>query len=110
MVPDAAATPQVSHSRGRWSSKLTNATPMSGCTSVADYLTPQQLAACPHRFLCPISLDVMTDPVLLSHTGQTYDYPSLISWFESGEGVLCPPTLPRPCTPALTHAAVRTPR
>lgn len=59
MVPETAATPQHSRSDGRWSSRQTTPSAASGCTSIADHLTPQQLAACPHRFLCPISLDVM---------------------------------------------------
>jgi hypothetical protein len=36
------------------------------------------------EFLCPISLDIMIDPVLLLPTGQIYDYHSLVQWFESG--------------------------
>ena len=37
------------------------------------------------EFLCPISLDIMIDPVLLLPTGQIYDYHSLVHWFESGK-------------------------
>lgn len=51
---------------------------------------------CPaQEFLCPISLDIMIDPVLLLPTGQIYDYHSLINWFESG--VLPPPLFSPPC-------------
>ena len=53
--------------------------------SLSELLTPEQLAACPQEFLCPISLDVMVDPVLLLPTGQMYDYHSLTHWFRSGE-------------------------
>lgn len=53
--------------------------------ALSELLTPQQLAACPQEFLCPISLDIMQQPVLLLPTGQLYDYHSLTNWFESGE-------------------------
>ena len=52
---------------------------------LSELLTPQQLAACPQEFVCPISLDIMRDPVLLLPTGQIYDFYSLTQWFESGE-------------------------
>ena len=52
---------------------------------LSELLTPQQLAACPQEFVCPISLDIMRDPVLLLPTGQIYDFHSLTQWFESGE-------------------------
>ena len=53
--------------------------------TVSECLTPEQVEEAPDRFLCPISLDIMTDPVLLVCTGQVYDYPSLMTWFESGD-------------------------
>ena len=53
--------------------------------SPSELVSAQQLAACPQEFLCPISLDIMQDPVLLLPTGQMYDYHSLTHWFESGE-------------------------
>ena len=52
---------------------------------LSELLTPQQLAACPQEFVCPISLDIMRDPVLLLPTRQIYDFHSLTQWFESGE-------------------------
>ncbi|CAK0783071.1 hypothetical protein CVIRNUC_006266 [Coccomyxa viridis] len=58
---------------------------------LSELLTPQQLAACPQEFVCPISLDIMRDPVLLLPTGQIYDFYSLTQWFESG-GRSCPLT------------------
>ncbi|XP_062218694.1 U-box domain-containing protein 4-like [Phragmites australis] len=42
----------------------------------------------PKEFSCPISLDLMCDPVVVS-TGQTYDRPSIIQWIEEGHST-CP--------------------
>lgn len=56
----------------------------------SELLTPQQLAACPQEYLCPISLDIMRDPVLLLPTGQIYDFHSLTQWFASGEPLKTP--------------------
>ncbi|CAH9101177.1 unnamed protein product [Cuscuta epithymum] len=44
----------------------------------------------PADFRCPISLDLMRDPVVVS-TGQTYDRPSISLWIESGHNT-CPKT------------------
>lgn len=44
----------------------------------------------PADFRCPISLDLMRDPVVVS-TGQTYDRPSINLWIESGHNT-CPKT------------------
>jgi hypothetical protein len=44
----------------------------------------------PHDFRCPISLELMTDPVTVS-TGQTYDRSSIEKWLRAGN-VLCPKT------------------
>ncbi|KAJ8533147.1 hypothetical protein K7X08_016036 [Anisodus acutangulus] len=44
----------------------------------------------PADFRCPISLDLMRDPVVVS-TGQTYDRSSIAPWFESGH-TTCPKT------------------
>ncbi|KAK9707369.1 hypothetical protein RND81_07G193100 [Saponaria officinalis] len=41
-------------------------------------------------FKCPISLEVMVDPVTIS-TGHTYDRSSILKWFKSGNPV-CPKT------------------
>ncbi|KAL8118305.1 hypothetical protein AgCh_016005 [Apium graveolens] len=41
-------------------------------------------------FRCPISLELMTDPVTVS-TGQTYDRASILKWFKSGN-LICPKT------------------
>ncbi|XP_039123824.1 U-box domain-containing protein 26-like [Dioscorea cayenensis subsp. rotundata] len=47
----------------------------------------------PHLFLCPISLDLLTDPVTLS-TGQTYDRLSIERWLAGGN-LTCPVTMQR---------------
>ncbi|KAL8526499.1 hypothetical protein ACS0TY_015630 [Phlomoides rotata] len=44
----------------------------------------------PADFRCPISLDLIRDPVVVS-TGQTYDRSSIILWIESGHAT-CPKT------------------
>ncbi|XP_051131307.1 U-box domain-containing protein 16 isoform X2 [Andrographis paniculata] len=44
----------------------------------------------PSDFRCPISLDLMRDPVVVS-TGQTYDRSSINLWIESGHAT-CPKT------------------
>lgn len=44
----------------------------------------------PADFRCPISLDLMRDPVVVS-TGQTYDRSSITLWLESGH-TTCPKT------------------
>lgn len=45
----------------------------------------------PAVFICPISLDPMTDPVTLS-TGQTYERSNIMKWFSFGN-VTCPTTM-----------------
>nr|XP_043606700.1 U-box domain-containing protein 19-like [Erigeron canadensis] len=44
----------------------------------------------PEDFRCPISLELMTDPVIVS-TGQTYDRVSIEKWLKSGN-LICPKT------------------
>ncbi|KAG9132002.1 hypothetical protein Leryth_017218 [Lithospermum erythrorhizon] len=44
----------------------------------------------PADFKCPISLELMRDPVVVS-TGQTYDNSSITTWIESGHNT-CPKT------------------
>ncbi|EPS60776.1 hypothetical protein M569_14024 [Genlisea aurea] len=44
----------------------------------------------PSDFRCPISLDLMRDPVVVS-TGQTYDRSSISTWIQSGHAT-CPKT------------------
>nr|CAD1823241.1 unnamed protein product [Ananas comosus var. bracteatus] len=45
----------------------------------------------PEEFRCPISLEVMRDPVILTSSGQTYDRPSIQRWLDSGSRT-CPLT------------------
>ncbi|MCO5580682.1 hypothetical protein L7F22_034552 [Adiantum nelumboides] len=55
-------------------------------------LTPLNLnVQIPLHFRCPISLELMRDPVILS-TGQTYDRSSIERWVASGN-VTCPVTM-----------------
>lgn len=44
----------------------------------------------PHEFVCPICLELFTDPVLVE-TGHTYDRGCLVSWLSSG-ACTCPKT------------------
>lgn len=45
----------------------------------------------PHFFLCPISLEIMKDPVTVP-TGITYDRESIEKWLFSGKNTTCPVT------------------
>lgn len=45
----------------------------------------------PELFLCPISYQIMQDPVVLVETGQMYDRASITHWFEIGHNT-CPLT------------------
>ncbi|XP_061361232.1 U-box domain-containing protein 15 [Gastrolobium bilobum] len=44
----------------------------------------------PHEFLCPITLEIMTDPVIVA-SGQTYERESIEKWFKSSHNT-CPKT------------------
>ncbi|KAK7243306.1 hypothetical protein RIF29_38099 [Crotalaria pallida] len=44
----------------------------------------------PHEFLCPITLEIMTDPVIVA-SGQTYERESIEKWFKSNHNT-CPKT------------------
>ncbi|GKV48327.1 hypothetical protein SLEP1_g55151 [Rubroshorea leprosula] len=60
-----------------------------------DPVQPKMLQKCqsliiPHEFLCPITLEIMTDPVIVA-SGQTYERESIQKWFESGHRT-CPKT------------------
>ncbi|OWM72990.1 U-box domain-containing protein 17 [Punica granatum] len=50
----------------------------------------ETFVAVPKDFCCPISLDLMRDPVITS-TGQTYDRSSISRWVQGGH-VTCPKT------------------
>ncbi|CAH8392751.1 unnamed protein product [Eruca vesicaria subsp. sativa] len=45
----------------------------------------------PYHFRCPISLELMRDPVTVC-TGQTYDRASIESWVSTGNNTTCPVT------------------
>ncbi|KAK2436998.1 U-box domain-containing protein [Trifolium repens] len=54
----------------------------------------------PEHFKCPISLEIMSDPVILS-SGHTFDRPSIQRWLDDGHRT-CPITkLPLPDNPTL---------
>ncbi|GFY99415.1 plant U-box 9 [Actinidia rufa] len=49
-----------------------------------------QSSACPEEFRCPISKEIMRDPVIVA-TGQTYDRPFIQRWLKAGHRT-CPQT------------------
>ncbi|XP_077228023.1 U-box domain-containing protein 9-like [Tasmannia lanceolata] len=51
----------------------------------------QKFDSIPEHFLCPISSELMKDPVILA-TGQTYDRPFIQAWLNAGHRT-CPRTL-----------------
>ncbi|KAK4600219.1 hypothetical protein RGQ29_010046 [Quercus rubra] len=60
-----------------------------------DPVIPKMLEKCPsllipHEFLCPITLEIMTDPVIVA-SGQTYERESILKWFDSNHRT-CPKT------------------
>ena len=58
------------------------------CTSenaISDSTAPLEV------FMCPISREVMRDPVVLVETGQIYDKASIHGWFQRGRNT-CPLT------------------
>ncbi|KAK6939078.1 Armadillo [Dillenia turbinata] len=60
-----------------------------------DPVIPKPLAKCislaiPPEFLCPISLEIMTDPVIVA-SGQTYERESIQKWLDSDHRT-CPST------------------
>ncbi|XP_026403025.1 U-box domain-containing protein 15-like [Papaver somniferum] len=62
---------------------------------LADVPMPKTLEKCqslaiPNEFLCPITLEIMTDPVIVA-SGQTYERESINKWFESNHRT-CPAT------------------
>ncbi|CAL5360857.1 unnamed protein product [Camellia sinensis] len=67
-------------------------------TSVHDDLAvPKALAKCPslavaipNEFMCPVTLEIMTDPVIVA-TGQTYEIESIQKWLDSDHRT-CPKT------------------
>lgn len=53
-------------------------------------LPPPAAAAPPSHFCCPISMELMSDPVILA-TGQSYHRASIVRWLEAGHKT-CPST------------------
>eukprot|EP00210_Caulerpa_lentillifera_P007248 g6935.t1 len=51
----------------------------------------QEEPSIPDVFICPISRELMTDPVALADTGQIYDRSSIVGWFREGHNT-CPLT------------------
>ncbi|CAI0423883.1 unnamed protein product [Linum tenue] len=58
--------------------------------STSKDMTAEAATNIPPDFRCPISLDLMRDPVVVA-TGQTYDRESIALWIESGHNT-CPKT------------------
>ncbi|PAN06366.1 hypothetical protein PAHAL_1G259000 [Panicum hallii] len=56
-----------------------------------EFSSSSEAAEVPHYFLCPISLEVMRDPVTLA-TGITYDRASIERWLFSDGHATCPVT------------------
>ncbi|KAI3819471.1 hypothetical protein L1987_13309 [Smallanthus sonchifolius] len=50
----------------------------------------ESLTSCPQEFRCPLSKELMREPVILS-TGQTYDRPFIQKWLKAGNRI-CPKT------------------
>ncbi|KAF1892541.1 hypothetical protein Lal_00011007 [Lupinus albus] len=62
---------------------------------IDDPIVPKMLQKCksliiPHEFLCPITLEIMIDPVIVA-SGQTYERISIEKWFQSNHKT-CPKT------------------
>ena len=45
--------------------------------------TQPQKVEVPRKFLCPISNEIMKDPVMLSDDGQTYERKNIIDWYNN---------------------------
>ncbi|CAI0426366.1 unnamed protein product [Linum tenue] len=72
--------------RGRKRSPLSIEVPNRQQESVSSPAPP----TCPEEFKCPLSKELMRDPVILC-TGQTYDRPFINKWLETGNRT-CPLT------------------
>lgn len=60
------------------------------CNGQASTESNTKSSVIPDDFRCPISLELMTDPVIVS-TGQTYERSSIEKWLEAGHST-CPKT------------------
>ncbi|KAL2505974.1 U-box domain-containing protein 15 [Abeliophyllum distichum] len=59
-------------------------------SEVPKTLTKCTSIAIPNEFLCPITLEIMKDPVIIA-TGQTYERKSIQHWLDAGH-TICPKT------------------
>lgn len=62
----------------------------STCSGQASIEATHKAPVIPDDFRCPISLELMKDPVIVS-SGQTYERSSIEKWLEAGNGT-CPKT------------------
>lgn len=69
-------------------SEIEHVEKISNVKSPAAEINGEEVYAIPDDFRCPISLDLMRDPVIVS-TGQTYDRLSINRWIEDGHST-CP--------------------
>lgn len=72
-----------------WSTRLRGANEKK-ITPVMSWPEPETEITIPPEFQCPISIDLMKDPVIIS-TGITYDRESIETWIDSGNKT-CPVT------------------
>ena len=64
--------------------KISGRGKLAASTSLTGFASIDEAKDAPHEYLCPITLQLMRDPVLLVETGQVYDRESIESWFKSG--------------------------
>ncbi|GLU07759.1 hypothetical protein SLE2022_247070 [Rubroshorea leprosula] len=60
------------------------------CMLKIEYFEPRSGVLIPSYFRCPLSLDLMSDPVIVA-SGQTYDRASIQNWLDNGL-TICPKT------------------
>ncbi|XP_021640482.2 U-box domain-containing protein 3 isoform X1 [Hevea brasiliensis] len=60
------------------------------CLLKVDFLEPKSGASVPPYFRCPLSLELMLDPVIVA-SGQTYERTSIQKWLDNGL-TICPKT------------------
>ncbi|WVZ78398.1 hypothetical protein U9M48_026112 [Paspalum notatum var. saurae] len=61
-----------------------------GDVSIPKYLEKCPSLMIPNEFLCPISLEIMTDPVIIA-SGRTYERRTIQKWLDAGQRT-CPKT------------------
>ncbi|CAD7703183.1 unnamed protein product [Ostreobium quekettii] len=65
-------------------SRSTRRGKLGATASVRGFAAIDETKEAPREYLCPITLQLMKDPVLLVETGQVYDRESIEAWFKSG--------------------------